>query len=240
MKAIIYSEFLMNVNEICINLICKGIQLFEVTSLDKAEAILKRQNDINYIVTDTKSAFFIKKVKSINSHISIIGISPATAPDFSPEETANAGLVAVIKPGQDSGVIIDKLEKIITANAPSLEERRKSIRIRLVSNSSVTTSIHIQGEQHVIRGNILNLCTGGFAFNLFDINDLSYLKPGTIFNTVHITLRAETIKTGAAFVASNKELVCFAFVQLEQSNLKKIAAFIYGMMQEDLNTAKAQ
>ncbi len=234
MKAVIYTNTIKKMDELCIELVTKGIEAIETNSLEKTLSILRQISDINIVISEDYEKSTIDSFIDSNPSLSIFILSNTALAESVVSNLLSTGIKSVILYKTKMEELAADIEKSIIESDIHTSERRKHIRVQPAPGESLSGAIYLPDNQHFIRGRIVDLSAGGFAFRVFNPQEMDLLIPGTIYSQVTIYLRSEELKTIATLLRVVKDAAGFKFTSLSPYELNKISGYIHIKFLESL------
>ncbi|MGC8765094.1 MAG: PilZ domain-containing protein [Brevinematia bacterium] len=236
MKALIYSYSINFAKELGIELIPAGIESYKTSSKDDVFIILEKASDIGLLITENWEIDFLKKIREIRKEIIIFTLLTKVAEPEKFMELKEIGINSCISVSENIQEVYDELiNSIIRHNIINTKEKRHFLRVTPAEMDNFQSAIFHKKKGDYIRGRVLNISMGGFAFLPLSDDSFSYLEVSRVYNPVFLSFHGNNIKTVSTLVAVRNGVYGFKFDNIENKDRKKLSTYIYEKLEENLN-----
>ncbi len=234
MKALIYTYSIGFARELGIELITAGIESYKTSSSEEVFIILEKAKDILILITENWEIEFLTKVKSVKPDLIIFTLLNKAVDPYKFMKLKEIGINSCIVMSENINELFDELINSIIKQKINVLERRHFLRVTPSKIDNFEAAVFHKEYGNFIRGKAVNISMGGFAFIPNDRSLDRFMVISRVYDPSFLSFHGHTIKNVSTLVAERNGVYGFRFDNIEPKDRKKLAAYIYERLEEDI------
>ncbi|MGC8770762.1 MAG: PilZ domain-containing protein [Brevinematia bacterium] len=234
MKALIYAYSINFARDLGIELITAGIESYKTSSLEEVFIILEKAKDITLLITENWEIDFLKKIKETRPDLIIYTLLSKAVDPAKFMKLKEIGINSCIVVSENITELFDELLNSIIKQNIQIKERRHFLRITPSKIDNFEAALFHKGYGNYIRGKVLNVSMGGFAFVPYQPELYRFMEISKTYDPTFLSFHGHSVKNVSSLVAEKNGVFGLRFDNIEPKDRRKLATYIYERLEEDI------
>ncbi|OHD54119.1 MAG: hypothetical protein A2Y33_10415 [Spirochaetes bacterium GWF1_51_8] len=232
MKILVYTYAESYTLQLAIEMIPKGIEPIETKSKEDALQLLKSQEDIHIVVSESPEIDFLQQVKDTRKDLHVLLLFHQNLKPKDLMSMMSLGITALVEYNPSAAIVADGIIQNILKFGLRTPERRAHLRVQPSNIENAVGAVYLRDAAKFIRGNLIDISAGGAAIAFYDSIESSMLLQNHVYDPVLLQMRGLEIKTIARLKGKRDSTAGFQFENVEEREMNKIATYVHYKMNE--------